>query len=99
MALNALEETSFWHGLARVYEHTAEMNLQLGNLAEVERCADKRIELARRHSNRRTEQAAWRQKAEALRRAGRTTEAETCLAHAGDSRPSDSSAVPKANGP
>ena len=82
LALNALEETSFWNGLARVYEHIAEMHLRLGHYDEAARCADQRIELARRHANRRMETSAWHQKAEALRRAGRTEEADACRAHA-----------------
>jgi serine/threonine protein kinase/tetratricopeptide (TPR) repeat protein len=80
MALNALEETRFWNGLARAYEYIADLHLRLGNFDEVVRCADKRIELARQHSNLRMEAAAWRQKAESLRRAGRVEEAEACLA-------------------
>ena len=80
MALNALEETRFWNGLARAYEYIAEMHLQLGNYDESVRCADKRIELARQHSNVRMESAAWMQKAEALERAGRTDEAAACVA-------------------
>jgi len=82
MALNALEETRFWNGLARAYEYIGEMNLQLGNTDEAVRCADKRIELARHHSNARMEAAAWNQKAESLRQAGREEEAVACLAHA-----------------
>ena len=80
MALNVLEETRFWNGLARAYEYIAEMNLQLGNCDEAVRCADKRIELARQHSNVRMESAAWIQKAESLRKAGRLDEAAECLA-------------------
>lgn len=80
MALNALEETRFWNGLARAYEYMAEMNLQLGNCDEAMRCADKRIELARQHSNARMEAAAYLQKAESLKRAGRVEEAAACLA-------------------
>ncbi len=85
MALNTLEETRFWNGLARVYEYVADLHLQLGNLDEAARCADKRIELARQHANTRMEAAAWQQKAEALRRAGRTEAAAECLAAAGSS--------------
>jgi tetratricopeptide (TPR) repeat protein len=81
MALNALEETRFWNGLARAYEYIGEMNLQLGHYDEAVRCADKRIELARQHSNARMEAAAWTQKAEALKRAGREQEAAACRAH------------------
>ncbi len=86
MALNALEETRFWNGLARAYEYVAEMHLQLGNVDEAIRCADKRIELARQHQNVRMEAAAWLQKAEALKRAARVDEAAACAerAHAAD---------------
>jgi serine/threonine protein kinase/Tfp pilus assembly protein PilF len=80
MALNILEQTSFWNGLARVYEYMADLNLRLSNCAEAARCAERRIELARRHSNLRTESAARRQKAAALRLAGRDGEAAACLA-------------------
>jgi tetratricopeptide (TPR) repeat protein len=78
MALNALEETRFWNGLARAYEYVADMHLQLGNHEEALRCADQRIKLARQHSNVRMESAAWLQKAEALESAGRADEAAVC---------------------
>jgi tetratricopeptide (TPR) repeat protein len=84
IALNILEQTSFWNGLARVYEYMADLNLRLSNCTEAVRCAEKRIELARRHSNLRMESAAWRQKATALKLAGRTAEADTCLAQVND---------------
>ncbi|MCK4343058.1 MAG: tetratricopeptide repeat protein [Phycisphaerae bacterium] len=80
MALSVLEETRFWNGLARAYEYIAEMNLRLGNYDETVRCANKRIELARQHSNVRMESAAWLQKAESLELAGRMEEAAACLA-------------------
>jgi tetratricopeptide (TPR) repeat protein len=80
MALNALEETRFWNGLARVYEYLADMNLRLANYDEAERCADKRIDLARQHANTRMEAAAWEQKAELLQRVGRAEEAADCRA-------------------
>lgn len=82
MALNALEETRFLNGLAVTYEHIAEMHMQECNFEEAVRCADKRIELARLHANRRIEIAAWQQKADALRRAGRSSDAEAALAEA-----------------
>jgi tetratricopeptide (TPR) repeat protein len=81
MALNALEETRFWNGLARAYEYIAEMHIQLGNFEEAARCAEKRIDLARHHKNVRMEAAAWRQKAGALSKAGRNAEAAACLEH------------------
>jgi tetratricopeptide (TPR) repeat protein/TolB-like protein len=84
LALNLLEPTHFWNGLARVYEHMTELNLALGDYAEAVRCADCRMELAQRHANRRIAQAARQQKAEALRRAQRVQEAELCLAGGGD---------------
>lgn len=89
MALNALEETRFWNGLGRAYEYIAEMHLQAGTHEEALRCADKRIELARQHSNVRMEAAAWLQKAESLRRAGREAEAVAC-----EERGRDLGAVP-----
>jgi tetratricopeptide (TPR) repeat protein len=84
IALNILEQTSFWNGLGRVYEYMADLNLRLSNCAEAARCAERRIELARRHSNLQMELAGWRQKAEALNLAGRAAEAETCLARIKD---------------
>lgn len=82
IALNILEQTSFWNGLARVYEHMAELNLKLANWDEAIRCAEMRIELAQRHSNVRMEAEARRQKAEALQQAGRSAEARACMEHA-----------------
>lgn len=79
MALNTLEETRFWNGLARAWEYSAEMNLQLGDYEEAIRCAERRIELARQHANVRMESAAWLQKAEALNKAGRVEEAAACV--------------------
>jgi tetratricopeptide (TPR) repeat protein/tRNA A-37 threonylcarbamoyl transferase component Bud32 len=98
LALNTLEGTSFWNARARTYEYMAEMNLRLGDYAEALRCAEKKIELARRHANRTMEVAAWRQKAEALRRSGRICEADYCLVQARAAQPTgsentDSSAV------
>ena len=82
LALNVLEGTSFWNVLARTYEYMAEMNLRLGHFSEAIRCADRRIELARRHSNWTMEVAAWRQKAGALGNLGRSAEADDCLKQA-----------------
>lgn len=82
MTLGALEETRFWNGLARAYEYMAEMNLQLGDCDEALRCTEKRIELARQHANLRMESAAWIQKAESLRKAGRVDEAAECVMQA-----------------
>lgn len=84
VALNILEPTSFWNGLARVYEYMADLNLRLSNCTEAIRCAERRIELAQRHSNMRMESAAWRQKAEALKLAGRSAEAYACLKRVSD---------------
>jgi tetratricopeptide (TPR) repeat protein/tRNA A-37 threonylcarbamoyl transferase component Bud32 len=89
LALNTLEGISFWNARAITYEYIAEMNLRLGDYAEAVRCAEKKIELARRHANRTMEVAAWRQKAEALRRSGRPREAEDCLAQARTAQPNE----------
>ncbi|MCA9242546.1 MAG: tetratricopeptide repeat protein [Phycisphaerales bacterium] len=81
VALNLLEGTTFWNGLARVYEYMADLNLKLENDREAARCAQRRIELAERHANRSMLSEAWRQKAEALRRMGEeqaAQEAEQC---------------------
>lgn len=82
VAYNILEQSSFWNGLARVFEYMADLNLQLANCEEAMRCADRRLELASRHANTHMAAAAWRQKAEALRLAGRVEEAEECLRRA-----------------
>lgn len=78
MAVNALEETSFWNGLTRVYEYIADMHIQLKNFQDAVRFANKRVELARQHSNRSMEAAAWRQKAESLELMGHTEQADAC---------------------
>ncbi len=84
VALNVLEATHFWNGLARVYEYMAELNMKLGNFEQAACCAEQRLRLARRHANRRMEEAAGRQKAEALRQAGmRALEQPTAEARAG----------------
>src|SRR5690606_10352965 len=57
MALNALEETRFWNGLARAYEVVTELHLQMGNCPEALRSVDKRIDVARQHANVRMEAA------------------------------------------
>jgi tetratricopeptide (TPR) repeat protein len=82
LALNALEETSFWNGLAKAYEYVADLHLQSGDYEEAARCADKRIDLARRQNNRPAETAAWRQLADIWRQAGRIADAERCLSRA-----------------
>lgn len=82
MALNALEETRFWNGLARAYEVVTDLHLQMGDCAEALRSVDKRIDVARQHANVRMEAAAWQQKAAVLRAAGRPREAEACAARA-----------------
>lgn len=78
-ALNLLEDTSFWNGLARVYDSMAELNMRLGDWAEADRCADKKIDLARQHANARMEAGAWRQKAKALEMGGQLADAENCI--------------------
>lgn len=78
MALNILEKTRFWNGLARAYETISEIHLRTGDWVEAARCADKRIELARQHGNQRMEESAWKQRLEALQKAGREREAAQC---------------------
>ena len=75
MALNALEETRFWNGLARLYERMADMNVQLRHYREAIRCTEQRIALDRQHSNARMEAAGWRQKAAILEASDQTAEA------------------------
>ncbi len=86
MALNILEQTSFWNGLARVYEYMADLNLRLSNHAEAVRCTERRIELAQRHSNLRMESAARRQQAEALQLARCDVEPAAPRAGGGEAR-------------
>ncbi len=81
-ALNLLEETTFWNGLARVYDSMTELNLRLGDWAEASRCADKKIDLARQHANPRLEAGAWRQKAKALEIGGDSSGSAYCLERA-----------------
>lgn len=64
-ALGTLETTDFWNGLALVHEHMAEMYLRHDRPKDALPCVDKRIELAKRHGNKRIELEAWKQKAEA----------------------------------
>jgi len=78
IALNVLERTSFWNGLARVYQVMAELNLRLSDRVEAGRCSEELMRLARRHANRRMEAAAWRLKAAVLRQDGRSDEAANC---------------------
>lgn len=78
-ALNVLERTSFWNGLARVYEYMAELNLRQESWIEAARCAGRRLDLAQRHKNRRIEEAARRQLVAALRGAGREADAQAAL--------------------
>ena len=77
VALNILEKTSFWNGLARVYEYMTTLNLRRNNIDQAIQCVDKRIELARRHANRRMEADARGQKAEVLRAARQGTATDT----------------------
>ena len=85
MALNALEETRFWNGLARAYEYIAEMHVQLENYDEA---------VALRRQTHRTRPPALRTSASRRRpgirkptrceRAGRTEEAAECRARAAE---------------
>lgn len=77
-ALATLAGTGFWNGLARVYEYMGEVDMAAGNYAEAARCADQRVELARRHKNAAMEASAWQQKAAALAAAGDSRSAERC---------------------
>lgn len=77
-ALSTLEETRFWNGLARAYEYIAELDIQSGDHVSAVRCADRRVELARRHANKRMERAAWLQKAGSLDAMGYQKDAAEC---------------------
>jgi len=78
-ALATLQKTDFWNGLALVHEHMAEMHLQQDNLDAALACIDRRIELARRHSNNRMEAEAWEQRARAYEKRRQTDRALECL--------------------
>ncbi len=65
IALGTLEPTSFWNGLARVYDYMYQLNLRLGDRTEAIRCARQRYDLARRHDNQVIAEEAKRQCAEA----------------------------------
>lgn len=78
-ALGLLESTSFWHGLALVYEHQAELHLLRDRVDAALQGIEERIKLAQRHKNRRIESAAWEQKARAYEIAGQTETAVDCL--------------------
>jgi len=73
-ALGTLETTDFWNGLALVHEHMAEMYLRHDRANDALPCIDKRLELARRHGNKRIELEAWKQKAEAYEKLNRLTD-------------------------
>ena len=77
-SFSALEKTAFWNGLARWYESVADMGAAQGNYEQAVLCAEKRIELARSHSNSGMERAAWMQKARALELMGRMEQAAAC---------------------
>lgn len=66
VAVNVLEGTRFWNGLTRLFGFLAEMNLQLRDGHEALRCADRVIELAQRHMNKRLEETGRRQRDQAL---------------------------------
>lgn len=61
IALNVLEYTSFWNGLARVYDYMVQLNTRLENWTEAIRCAEQRIALAQRHGNSNIEKDAREQ--------------------------------------
>lgn len=87
MALNILERTRFWNGLARAYESSCEMHIRCGDWAEALRCADNRIALARQHGNQRMEESAWTQRLAVLEQSGREREAAVCRAEIERLRP------------
>ncbi len=78
-ALGTLERTSFWNGLTLVYEYMADMYLLENRPSDALATIEKRIELARRHGNRRMESEGWEQKARAFEEMNHTTDALTAL--------------------
>jgi tetratricopeptide (TPR) repeat protein len=61
IALNVLEYTTFWNGLARVYDYMVRLNTRLNHWTEALRCAEQRITLAKRHKNEKIEADAREQ--------------------------------------
>ncbi|NOT01309.1 MAG: tetratricopeptide repeat protein [Phycisphaerales bacterium] len=78
-ALGTLEGTDFWNGLTLVYEHLADMYLRGDRPDDALGSIDKRIDLARRHGNRRMEAHAWSQKARAFEQLNRKDDALDAL--------------------
>jgi tetratricopeptide (TPR) repeat protein len=82
LARETLSETSFWNGLAVVYELLGDLHIQCGRPDEALEVVEKRLQLARAHNNTRLEATAWEQKAHAHHVAGREAEALACLQRA-----------------
>jgi tetratricopeptide (TPR) repeat protein len=74
-ALEILEETSYWNGLAVAHQYLAEMYLMAADHDLAEQHARMGIELSDRHKNRRMQIAGWEQLARISARSGRTHEA------------------------
>jgi serine/threonine-protein kinase len=81
-ALRELHGTDFWNGLTLVYEHLADLHLQRHDPQAALDSVDKRLELARKHGNRRMEAAAWEQRARAHEQMGTTEKALDSLKQA-----------------
>jgi tetratricopeptide (TPR) repeat protein len=81
-ALRELQNTEFWNGLTLVYEHLADLHLQRHDPQAALQSVEKRIELARKHGNRRMEAAAWEQRARAHEQMNDTEEALNSLKQA-----------------
>ena len=81
-ALRELKGTEFWNGLTLVYEHLADLHLQRHDPAAALQSVEKRLELARKHGNRRMEAAAWEQRARAYEQMQSTDEALNSLKQA-----------------
>jgi tetratricopeptide (TPR) repeat protein len=79
VALEALSSTEFWNGMAVAYEQLAELHLSRQQSDPAFKCIEKRIDLARRHSNRYIEASAWEQKARVYELADEKDQAMECL--------------------
>ncbi|UCG34430.1 MAG: tetratricopeptide repeat protein [Phycisphaerales bacterium] len=81
-ALRELQNTEFWNGLTLAYEHLADLHLQRHDPHAALESVEKRIELARKHGNRRMEAAAWEQRARAHEQMNDTEKALSSLKQA-----------------
>ncbi len=78
-ALDNLQPAEFWNGTTAAYEQLAELHLVRRHADSAFECIEKRIALAKRHTNKHAEAAAWEQKARAYELVQQKDEAMECL--------------------